>query len=98
MNNQEVRKPRRKTITIQGHQVTLYFAEQPNPKVAEQVKQALLYGVSEGQTHSSVRESFLKIISNCMAQTGVFLPYTGEGRITPITCFFTTEYPTIWIH
>jgi len=44
MNNQEARKPRRKTITIQGRKVTLCFAEHPNLKVAEQVKQALLNG------------------------------------------------------
>lgn len=46
MNNQEVRSPKRKTIMIQGHQVTLCFAEHPNPKVAEQVKRALLSSMS----------------------------------------------------
>lgn len=46
MSNQEVRSPKRKTIMIQGHKVTLCFAERPNPKVAEQVKQALLSSMS----------------------------------------------------
>lgn len=46
MSNQEVRSPKRKTIMIQGHQVTLCFAEHPNLKVAEQVKQALLNSLS----------------------------------------------------
>lgn len=44
MNNQEVRKPRRKTIMIQERKVTLYFAEHPDFEVARQVKQALLNG------------------------------------------------------
>lgn len=48
MNTQEVRNPTRKTIMIQAHQVTL-FAEHPNPKVAEQVKRALLSGISMGK-------------------------------------------------
>ncbi len=30
------------TITVQGHEVTLYFAAEPNSQVALQVKQALL--------------------------------------------------------
>ena len=30
------------TVLIQGHEVTLYFAEQPNSRVSSQVKQALL--------------------------------------------------------
>lgn len=46
MNNQVVRNPKRKTTMIQGHQVTLCFAEHPNLKVAEQVKQALLNSLS----------------------------------------------------
>lgn len=46
MNNQEVRKPRRKTITIQGRKVTLCFAEHPDLEVAEQVKQTLLNGIN----------------------------------------------------
>ena len=29
-------------ITVEGHQVALYFANEPNPQVAVQVKQALL--------------------------------------------------------
>lgn len=49
MNTQEVKSPKRKTIMIQGHPVTLCFAEHPNPKVAEQVKQALLSGMSAGK-------------------------------------------------
>lgn len=46
MSNQEVRSPERKAIMIQDHQVTLCFAEHPNPKVAEQVKRALLSSMS----------------------------------------------------
>ena len=30
------------TTTIQGREVILYFADQPNPQVAAQVQQALL--------------------------------------------------------
>ena len=30
------------TITVQGHEVTLYFAAEPNSQVALQVKQVLL--------------------------------------------------------
>lgn len=29
------------TISVEGHQVALYFADEPNPQVAEQVRQAL---------------------------------------------------------
>ena len=29
-------------ITVEGHQVALHFANEPNPQVAVQVKQALL--------------------------------------------------------
>ena len=29
-------------ITVEGHQVALYFADEPNPQVAAQVRQALL--------------------------------------------------------
>ena len=29
-------------ITVEGHQVALYFASEPNPQVAAQIKQALL--------------------------------------------------------
>ena len=29
-------------ITVEGHQVALYFANEPNPQVAVQVRQALL--------------------------------------------------------
>ena len=29
-------------ITVEGHQVTLHFADEPNPQVAAQVRQALL--------------------------------------------------------
>lgn len=49
MNNQDVRSPKRKNIMIQGHQVTLCFAEHPDPKIAEQVKQALLNSMSTGR-------------------------------------------------
>ena len=30
------------TITVQGHEVTLYFSSEPNSQVVSQVKQALL--------------------------------------------------------
>lgn len=30
------------TITVQGHEVTLYFSSKPNSQVVSQVKQALL--------------------------------------------------------
>ena len=29
-------------ITVEGHQVALHFTDEPNPQVAEQVRQALL--------------------------------------------------------
>ena len=30
------------TITVQGHEVTLYFSDEPNTQVAAQIRQALL--------------------------------------------------------
>lgn len=30
------------TITVQGHEVTLYFSDEPNTQVASQIRQALL--------------------------------------------------------
>ena len=30
------------TISVEGHQVALYFTDEPNPQVAKQVRQALL--------------------------------------------------------
>lgn len=46
MSNQKAKNPIRKKIMIQGRQVTLCFAEHPDPKVAEQVKRALLSSMS----------------------------------------------------
>lgn len=56
MNNQEVRKPRRKTVTIQGRKVTLCFAEHPDLKVTEQVKQTLLNGIDTEKLRSKKDE------------------------------------------
>lgn len=39
---EKARRDNKMTITIQGHEVSLTFAEEPNPQVAIQVKQALL--------------------------------------------------------
>lgn len=55
MNNQEVRKLRRKTITIQGRKVTLCFAEHPNQQVAHQVRRVLLSSINSGSAHSKKR-------------------------------------------
>lgn len=30
------------TISVEGHQVALHFADEPNPQIAAQVRQALL--------------------------------------------------------
>ena len=55
MNNQEVRKPRRKTIMIQGRKVTLCFAEHPDQQVAHQVRRVLLSSINSGSAHSKKR-------------------------------------------
>ena len=52
MNNQEVKKPRSKTITIQGRKVTLCFAEHPDRQVAHQVRQVLLSSINSGNAYS----------------------------------------------
>jgi len=39
---EEKRECKKMTVTIQGHEVILHFAEEANPQVAIQVKQALL--------------------------------------------------------
>lgn len=56
MNNQEARKPRRKTITIQGRKVILCFAEHPDQQVAHQVRQVLLSSINSGSAHSKKDE------------------------------------------
>ena len=40
-NNEEL-EHKKMTVTIEGHEVVLQFAEEANPQVALQVKQALL--------------------------------------------------------
>lgn len=52
MNNQEARKPRRKTITIQGRKIILCSAEHPDQQVAHQVKQVLLSSVNSVNAQS----------------------------------------------
>lgn len=56
MNNQEVGKPRRKTIILQGRKVTLCFAEHPNQIVAHQVRHVLLSSKNSGSAHSKKDE------------------------------------------
>lgn len=40
--NEEKQERKKMTVTIQGHEVIMHFAEKANPQVAIQVKQALL--------------------------------------------------------
>lgn len=56
MNNQEVRKPRSKTIAIQGRKVTLCFAEHPDQQVAHQVRRVLLSCINSGNAHNKKDE------------------------------------------
>lgn len=39
---EEKKRNTRMTVTVQGREVSMQFAEKPNPQVAAQVKQALL--------------------------------------------------------